>query len=108
MMIILMKKYGKPYFTYFADWPLNLAICLLPTLFVLIYDFGWLIFGFNTLPFIFLFASFAIGVYLHDYMRSVDHFYFKAFYMPASELLFYILVFHLVGMVLLRWRTIFF
>ncbi|MCR8969166.1 hypothetical protein [Facklamia sp. 7083-14-GEN3] len=107
-MIFLIKKYGRPYLTYFKNWPITLAICLLPTLFVLIYGFGWLIFGFNVLPFIILFSSFSIGVQLHKYMQEIDCFYFNKFYLPASELLFYLLVFHLVGMILLRWWTIFF
>lgn len=103
VMILLTNKYFKSYLKYFKHWPLTLAICLLPTWLVLIYAFGWLTFGFNILPLILLLLAFTLGVQLYAYLKRTDHFYFQAYYLPASELSFVILSMHLLGLILLRW-----
>ena len=52
IIIWIVNRYYRSYLKFFKQWPLTLAILLIPMWLVLIYNFGWLTFGFNVLPFI--------------------------------------------------------
>lgn len=102
-MIYLVNRYFRSYLKFVPSWPLTMAIILIPTWLVLIYNFGWIIFGFNLLPFSILLTSFMLGLHLYDYIRRIDRFYIQNYYLPASELIFLSLTAFLVGLILLRW-----
>lgn len=105
VIIWIVNRYYRSYLKFFKHWPLTLAILLIPMWLVLIYNFGWLTFGFNVLPFIILLTAFMLGLQLFYMVREIDRFYFQSYYLPASELIFSILTAHLVGLILLRWWT---
>ncbi|MBG9979635.1 hypothetical protein HZY91_02115 [Facklamia sp. DSM 111018] len=102
LMVIVINRYFRSYLKYFEHWPLNLAIILLPTCLVLIYNLGWIIYGLNILPVIILLTAFVLGLQLYYYIRQVEVFYFQAYYLPASELVFMIFSTFLVGLLMLR------
>lgn len=105
-MIYIINRYFRSYLKFLPSWPLTMAIVLIPTWLVLIYNFGWIIFDFNVLPLSILLSSFALGLHLYDYIRRIDRFFFQAYYLPASELLFLSSTAFLIGLILLRWITL--
>lgn len=106
-IIYFVNQYFKSYLKYFEEYPLTLAILLIPLWLTLIKSFSSLIFGFSLVAFIIFITSFALGLHLYDYIRFVNHFSFKKYYQPASRLVFIILSAFLLGLILLRIYTYF-
>ncbi|MGX7076411.1 hypothetical protein [Globicatella sanguinis] len=107
LMVYLIQKYFKDYLKFFKEWPLTMAIILIPLWLTSIYLLGWLIFDYNLVPFILFFSCFILGLQLYDYVRSIDHFTFKNYYLMASKLLFQHLSAFFLGLVILRLFTYF-
>lgn len=108
LLIYCLKRWGRPYFQILKGLPLTFEMCLIPSWFVLIYSFGWLIFGFNYLPITLLLTSFTLGLQFYGYLQTIEEFTFKKYLPLAFKLLFVLLSFNLVGVILLRlWQIIF-
>ncbi|WP_124057539.1 hypothetical protein [Vaginisenegalia massiliensis] len=105
LLVWLIQRYFRDYLKFFPDWPLSLAQVLIPFWLVLIYELGWLLYDLNVLPFVFFYTAFLLGLQLYDYIRRIDHFSFRHYYKPASELFFTILSCFLFSMMLLRLIT---
>lgn len=107
VIIFLVQKYYKPYLKYFSAFPLNLAILLLPLWLMLIHLFSVLIFGFTLVPYILFITAFALGLQLYDYIRYINEFTFKDYYLPATQLVYSIFSSFLLGLIILRVYTYF-
>ncbi len=107
IVVYVSNKYFRPYLKYFKGWPLSLAILLLPLWLVLIFEFGWLVFEYNLVPYILFITAFMLGCQLYDYVRRVDEFFYRDYYQPASQLVFTSFTSFLTGLVLLRFITYF-
>lgn len=107
LSVYLCQRYLKPYLKIFDKWPITMAILMLPLWVTSIYLLGWLIFDYNLLPFILFFSCFILGLQLYDYVKSIDHFSFQEYYLPASKVLFLHLSSFLIGLMILRFFTYF-
>lgn len=105
--IFLTQKYFKSSLKYFVQWPLTVAIVLIPLWLTTIYLFGWLLYDLNVLPFILLICCFSLLLQLYDYIRTINHFTFNRYYLLASKLFFTQLTMFLIGLMILRILTLF-
>lgn len=108
IIIALVQRYGAPYLKYFDKYPLNLSMVLIPLWLVLIHIFSLLIYSFSLVPYVLFISAFLLGLHLYDYIRRVDVFTFRQYYILASARLFLILSSFLIGLALLRFYTYFF
>ena len=106
-MIFIIRRYYRGYLKFFPSWPRTLAMVMTPTWIILIYNFGHFIFSFNVLPIIVLIIACLLGIQLYDYVRQIEVFYFQAYYLRASKLIFVFLTIFLLGLIILRWWTLF-
>ncbi|MBR7928126.1 hypothetical protein KBI51_08040 [Aerococcaceae bacterium zg-ZUI334] len=102
-----VQRYLKPHLKYFKQWPITMAMLLIPLWLTLIYLFGWLIFDYNLIPFVLFFSCFVLGLQLYDYVKRISVFTYRQYYLPATKLLFQHLSSFLIGLVLLRIMTYF-
>ncbi|MBZ6526690.1 hypothetical protein HYQ40_02800 [Aerococcaceae bacterium DSM 111021] len=107
VIIFLVQKYMKSYLKFFDKYPLNLAILLLPLWLTLIHLFSTLIFGFSLIPYILFITAFSLGLQLFDYIRRIEEFTFRDYYLPAAQLAYSVFSAFLVGLVILRIYTYF-
>lgn len=107
IIIFVVNKYLKSYLKYFRGYPLNLAILLLPLWLVLIHLYSLLIFGFSLVPLILFITAFVLGIHLYDFIRRIDKFTFKKYYLPASQLIYTMFSVFLMGLIILRIITYF-
>lgn len=107
IVVYVSDKYFRSYLKYFKGWPLTLAILLLPLWLVLIHEFGWLIFDYNLIPYILFITAFMLGCHLYDYVRTIDEFFYRDYYRPASQLIFTSFTSFLAGLIILRFITYF-
>src|SRR5699024_7199793 len=106
-MVYLIQKYFKEYLKIFKEWPLTMAIILIPLWVTSIYLLVWLIFDYNLVLFILFFLCFILCLLLYVYVRHIDHFTFNNYYLMASKLLFQHLSAFFLGLVILRFFTYF-
>ena len=88
---------------------LTVPFLLLPLWMMLIYIFGNLLFRYNLLPFALFVACFEQGLFLYNYVRKINVFTFKRYYIGASNLLFIQLTLFLIGLIgtrILTWFNI--
>lgn len=106
-VIYLLVNEFQEILTVNKEWPLSLAIVLLPMWMVLIHAFSSLIFGYSLLNLALFLAVYCVFIHLFQYVRTIDTFTIKGYYLKAGNVLFYALSAFLFSLVLLRIFTYF-
>lgn len=104
-VVYLLVNEFKPLLSYFKRWPLSVALVLLPLWMVLIHAFSSLIFGYSLLSLALFLAMYCLFVHLYFYIRTIDVFTFKGYYLKAANILFFALSAFLFSLIVLRFIT---
>ncbi len=107
VVVYLLKTKYHFILDYFKEWPLKLYIVLLPLWMVLIRSFSVLIFGYSLLNLSIFISIYVLFVHLFFYIREIDQFRFKEYYLEAGLILFICQTAFLSSLILLRIYTYF-
>lgn len=107
VVIFLIHSKYREHLKFWDEYPLTMAIILIPLWIMLIHLFSQLIFSFSLIFFAIMFAGLAVAIHLFDYIRSIRRFEFKKYYRSAGFVIFASLSMFLIGLIFLRMYTYF-